>query len=128
MLPGGYQQYASGRVLRVCFREGIKSMLPGGYQQYASGRVLRVCFREGIKSMLREGINTIPQTGGDDGSMSFYDWKTGQNFQQIQTTPQPGSLDCEAAIYAAAFDVTGLRLVTCEADKTVKMWKQETNK
>ncbi|KAK1370693.1 Guanine nucleotide-binding protein, beta subunit [Heracleum sosnowskyi] len=65
-------------------------------------------------------------TGGDDGSMSFYDWKTGQNFQQIQTTPQPGSLDCEAAIYAAAFDVTGSRLVTCEADKTIKMWKQDT--
>ena len=65
-------------------------------------------------------------TGGDDGSLWFWDWKTGHNFQQIKSKVQPGSLDCEAAIYAASFDVTGSRLVTCEADKTVKIWKEET--
>lgn len=26
-----------------------------------------------------------------------------------------------------SFDVTGTRLVTCEADKTVKMWKEDTS-
>ncbi|XP_017225228.1 protein pleiotropic regulatory locus 1 [Daucus carota subsp. sativus] len=65
-------------------------------------------------------------TGGDDGSLWFWDWKTGQNLQQIKSKVQPGSLDCEAGIYAASFDVTGSRLVTCEADKTVKIWKAET--
>ena len=38
---------------------------------------------------------------------------------------QPGSLDAEAGVFACAFDQTGSRLVTCEADKTIKMWKQD---
>jgi hypothetical protein len=33
---------------------------------------------------------------------------------------QPGSLESESGIFAAAFDVTGSRLVTAEADKTIK--------
>lgn len=36
-----------------------------------------------------------------------------------------GSLDSEAGIYALGFDVTGSRLVTCEADKTIKMWRED---
>lgn len=36
-----------------------------------------------------------------------------------------GSLDSEAGIYALAYDQTGSRLVTCEADKTIKMWKED---
>ncbi|CAL1413229.1 unnamed protein product [Linum trigynum] len=66
-------------------------------------------------------------TGGDNGSLWFWDWKSGHNFQQAQTIVQPGSLDSEAAIYAASFDLTGSRLITCEADKTIKMWKQDEN-
>ena len=38
-----------------------------------------------------------------------------------------GSLDSEAGIYAMGYDVTGTRLVTCEADKTIKMWKEDEN-
>lgn len=37
----------------------------------------------------------------------------------------PGSLDSEAGIYALTYDATGSRLITCEADKTVKMWKED---
>jgi hypothetical protein len=33
---------------------------------------------------------------------------------------QPGSLDSEAGMFAMSFDQTGSRLITCEADKTVK--------
>ncbi|KAF3533794.1 hypothetical protein DY000_02042752 [Brassica cretica] len=33
----------------------------------------------------------------------------------------------EAGIYAACYDQTGSRLVTCEADKTIKMWKEDEN-
>lgn len=38
---------------------------------------------------------------------------------------QPGSLEAEAGIHAAGFDASGSRLITCEADKTVKMWKED---
>lgn len=64
-------------------------------------------------------------TGGDNGSLWFWDWKSGHNFQQAQTIVQPGSLDSEAGIYALCYDVTGSRLVSCEADKTIKMWKED---
>ncbi|KAK3010359.1 hypothetical protein RJ639_010638 [Escallonia herrerae] len=64
-------------------------------------------------------------TGGDNGSLWFWDWKSGHCFQQSQTIVQPGSLDSEAGIYALSYDVTGSRLVTCEADKTIKMWKED---
>ncbi|KAL4872822.1 hypothetical protein BDV12DRAFT_126690 [Aspergillus spectabilis] len=64
-------------------------------------------------------------SGGDNGSMSFWDWKTGHRFQNIETTAQPGSLEAEAGIMASTFDKTGLRLITGEADKTIKIWKQD---
>lgn len=64
-------------------------------------------------------------SGGDNGSMCFWDWKTGYRFQNIETTAQPGSLDAEAGIMAATFDQTGLRLLTGEADKTIKVWKPD---
>lgn len=64
-------------------------------------------------------------TAGDNGSMWFWDWKSGHNFQQTETIVQPGSLDSEACIYALSYDISGSRLVTCEADKTIKMWKED---
>lgn len=36
-----------------------------------------------------------------------------------------GSLESEAGIYALAYDSTGSRLISCEADKTIKMWKED---
>ncbi|KZV14684.1 protein pleiotropic regulatory locus 1-like [Dorcoceras hygrometricum] len=64
-------------------------------------------------------------TAGDNGSMWFWDWNSGHNFQQAQTIVQPGSLDSEAGIYALTYDATGSRLISCEADKTIKMWKED---
>nr|GMD36458.1 protein pleiotropic regulatory locus 1 [Ipomoea batatas] len=69
----------------------------------------------------------VMATGGDNGSMWFWDWRSGHNFQQAQTIVQPGSLESEAGIYAITYDVTGTRLITCEADKTIKMWKEDDN-
>jgi pleiotropic regulator 1 len=66
-------------------------------------------------------------SGGDNGSLYFWDWKSGYNFQKIQTTVQPGSLESEAGIFASAFDMTGSRLITCEADKTIKVYKEDDN-
>ena len=85
-----------------------------------------------------EGHNAIVNTlslnqdgvmfsGGDNGSMRFWDWKTGHCFQTEQTKVQPGSLSSEAGIYASCFDHTGSRLFTCEADKTIKVWKEDEN-
>ncbi|KAK4411382.1 protein pleiotropic regulator PRL2 [Sesamum angolense] len=67
----------------------------------------------------------VMATAGDNGSLWFWDWKSGHNFQQAQTIVQPGSLDSEAGIYAIMYDLTGSRLITCEADKTIKMWKED---
>lgn len=40
-------------------------------------------------------------------------------------SPISGSLESEACIYALSYDNSGSRLVTCEADKTIKMWKED---
>ncbi|CAO2034198.1 unnamed protein product [Urochloa humidicola] len=65
-------------------------------------------------------------TGGDNGSLWFWDWRSGHNFQRDKTIVQPGSLESESCIYALSYDASGSRLVTCEADKTIKMWKEDT--
>ena len=57
---------------------------------------------------------------GDNGSIGFWDWKTGHRFQTLDTTAQPGSLDAETGIFTSTFDRTGLRLICGEADKTSK--------
>ncbi|OCK86489.1 pre-mRNA-splicing factor prp46 [Lepidopterella palustris CBS 459.81] len=64
-------------------------------------------------------------SGGDDGSVSFFDWKSGHKFQGTASIAQPGSLDAEAGIACSTFDRTGLRLITGEMDKTIKMWKED---
>lgn len=64
-------------------------------------------------------------SGADNGSMQFWDWRTGYNFQRVQTLVQPGSMDSEAGIFAMAFDLSGSRLITTEADKTIKIYKED---
>eukprot|EP00798_Chlamydomonas_sp_ICE-L_P012241 gene12241-15381_t len=64
-------------------------------------------------------------TGGDNGSLWFWDWTSGHCYQQNETIAQPGSLEAESGIYAAQFDMSGSRLITAEADKTIKMWKED---
>jgi pleiotropic regulator 1 len=63
-------------------------------------------------------------SGGDNGSMRFWDYGSGYCFQSTKTVPQPGSLDAEAGIFNSAFDLSGSRYVTCETDKTIKIWKE----
>jgi pleiotropic regulator 1 len=76
-------------------------------------------------------VNTIATngsvlfSGADNGSMKFWDWKTGHCYQDSGTIAQPGSLSAEAGIFASAFDRTGTRLITCEADKTIKFWRED---
>jgi pleiotropic regulator 1 len=66
-------------------------------------------------------------SGADNGSMTMWDYKTGYPFQTTQSLVQPGSLDAEAGIYASSFDMTGSRLITGEADKTIKIWQEDDN-
>lgn len=62
--------------------------------------------------------------GADDGLMCFWDWDSGHCFQSLRTSPQPGSLEAESGIHAAAFDRSGLRLLTGEVDKSIKVWRE----
>ncbi|KAI8808469.1 WD40-repeat-containing domain protein [Cladochytrium replicatum] len=64
-------------------------------------------------------------SGADNGSMHFWDWKSGYNFQRAETLVQPGSLSSESGIFCSTFDHTGSRLITGEADKTIKIWKED---
>ena len=57
----------------------------------------------------------------------FWDWTSGNNFQAGQTIVQPGSMESEAGIFACGFDASGSRLLTAEADKTIKFWKEDAN-
>ncbi|KAJ3306075.1 pre-mRNA-splicing factor prp46 [Kappamyces sp. JEL0829] len=61
----------------------------------------------------------------DNGSMHFWDWKSGYAFQTTNAIAQPGSLENEAGIFCSEFDRTGSRLLTGEADKTIKIWKED---
>lgn len=64
-------------------------------------------------------------SGGDNGTLFFWDWRTGYNFQRLQAPVQPGSIDSEAGIFACGFDQSGSRLITAEADKTVKIFRED---
>ena len=43
----------------------------------------------------------------------------------MQAAAQPGSIDSEAGIFAMAFDLSNTRLITAEADKTIKIYKED---
>jgi len=64
-------------------------------------------------------------SAADNGTMKFWDYNTGYCFQKTETIAQPGSLGAENGIFAAEFDLTGTRLITGEADKTIKIWKED---
>lgn len=64
-------------------------------------------------------------SGADNGTMHLWDWRTGYNFQRIHAAVQPGSLDSESGIFACTFDQSESRLITAEADKTIKVYKED---
>lgn len=63
-------------------------------------------------------------SGADNGSITWWDYKTGLPFQTMTDMPQPGSLDAESGIFCSTFDQTGTRLITGGADKTIKIYKE----
>jgi len=78
-----------------------------------------------IVNCLAVNADSVLVSGADNGTMYFWDWKTGYNFQRFQAPVQPGSLDSEAGIFQMVFDHSGSRLITCEADKTIKIYKED---
>ena len=75
-----------------------------------------------IVNSLSVNADNVMFSGGDNGTLGFWDWKSGYQFQSFTSAVQPGSIDSEAGIFASTFDRTGLRLITCEADKTVRIY------
>lgn len=78
-----------------------------------------------IINTLAVNEDNVLVSGGDNGSMCFWDWKTGHQFQSLDSQAQPGSLDAEAGLMSSTFDRTGMRLICGEADKTIKIWKED---
>ncbi|XP_017316551.1 pleiotropic regulator 1 [Ictalurus punctatus] len=64
-------------------------------------------------------------SGADNGTIHMWDWRTGYNFQRIHAAVQPGSLDSESGIFSCVFDHSESRMITAEADKTIKVYKED---
>ncbi|KAJ2920557.1 hypothetical protein H1R20_g16539, partial [Candolleomyces eurysporus] len=64
-------------------------------------------------------------SGGDNGTLTFWDYGTGTPFQNLDDIPQPGSLEAEAGVFCSTFDLTGTRLITGGADKTIKIYAEQ---
>jgi len=96
------------------------------YWQAKDGRFLKsYTGHKAVINAMAVNDDGVLVSGGDDGSMHFWDYKTGYNFQSGSSIVQPGSLDAENAIFCTEFDGTGTRLITGEADKTIKIWKAD---
>lgn len=79
----------------------------------------------GLVNALAMNQDGVLASGGDDGNIRFWDSPSAHCFQSTQVRVQPGSMDNEAGIFAMSFDRSGSRLITCEADKTIKMWRED---
>ena len=93
------------------------------------GKYLRSLTEEqGIINTMDINKDGILVSGGEYGSLCFWDYFKGELFQKINAPAQPGSLECESQIFGAKFDMTSTRVITGGCDKTIKMWKQEEKK
>lgn len=81
--------------------------------------------KTGIINTLSINQDDVLFAGGDNGVLSFYDYKSGHKYQSLATREMVGSLESERVVLCSTFDKTGLRLITGEADKSIKIWKQD---
>lgn len=109
-----------------CFASGatdnIKQWtLPeGNFVQNLSGH-------DSIVNCLASNKDNVLVSGADNGTLFFWDWKTGYNFQRLASPAQRGSIESEAGILSMTFDRSGARLITGESDKTIKMFREDLN-
>lgn len=94
-------------------------LLPGGelLNEFASTNSLTK-----IINTISINPSNILFAGFDDGTLEFYNYISGTLVQRAKSIPSPGSK--ESAIYASAFDMSASRLITCEGDKSIKIWKE----
>ncbi|XP_067106524.1 pleiotropic regulator 1 isoform X1 [Osmerus mordax] len=78
-----------------------------------------------IVNTLAVNSDGVLVSGADNGTIHMWDWRTGYNFQRIHAAVQPGSLDSESGIFACMFDHSESRLITAEADKTIKVYRED---
>jgi len=94
--------------------------------KYPEGKFIQnLSGHNAIVNCLAVNADNVLVSGADNGSLHFWDFKTGYNFQRAQAPVQPGSMDSEAGIFALCFDQSGSRLITAEADKTIKIYKED---
>lgn len=79
-----------------------------------------------IVNCLAVNADGVLVSGADNGTMHLWDWRTGYNFQRLQAPVQPGSMDSEAGVFSITFDMSGTRMITTEADKTIKVYKEDS--
>ncbi|KRW98951.1 WD40-repeat-containing domain [Pseudocohnilembus persalinus] len=90
------------------------------------GEFLRnVSGHNSIINTLALNNDNVLVSGADNGSLKFWDWKSGYNFQTIESKPQPGSIAAENGIFASTFDMSQTRFITGECDKTLKFYKED---
>lgn len=82
---------------------------------------------DGLINTLSINKDNVMFSGGDDGLLTFWNWKTGHKFQQQKNIPCRGSLDAEAGVFCSSFDNTGSQLVIGCANKTLKVYKEDEN-
>lgn len=96
------------------------SIPEGNFVQNLSGH-------DSIVNSLASNDQNVLVSGADNGTLFFWDWRTGYNFQRLASPAQRGSIESEAGILAMTFDRTGARLITGESDKTIKMFREDPN-
>lgn len=94
-------------------------LLPGGelLNEFSSSK------KDIINTLAINPANNNLFTGSDDGTMHFYDYVSGDLLQKEQSIVTGDSTPSN--IYASTFDMSGLRLITCEGDKCIKIWGEE---
>lgn len=110
------------------FRYMFASASPDNIKQWRCPEgnfIQNISGHSSIVNCMAVNADGVLVSGGDNGTLFFWDWRTGYNFQRFQAPVQPGSMDSEAGIFSMTYDVTGTRLITTEADKTIKVYKQD---
>ncbi|KAK6455830.1 WD40-repeat-containing domain protein [Scheffersomyces xylosifermentans] len=92
-------------------------LLPGGQllNEFGSAEDSKI-----VNTLAINPASNVLFSGYDDGKMEFYDYISGSLLQSDHSSPVAGSQ--QSPLYASTFDMSGLRLITCEGDKSIKIW------
>ncbi|XP_017885663.1 pleiotropic regulator 1 [Ceratina calcarata] len=118
-------------VRAVCFHPSLymfASASPDNIKQWKcpEGKFIQnLSGHNAIVNCLAVNPDGVLVSGADNGTMHLWDWRTGYNFQRLQAPVQPGSMDSEAGVFSITFDMSGTRMITTEADKTIKVYKED---